>query len=228
MSTPPVGPIVEGWTPRAWPEPVTLEGRFVRLEPLRSEHAATMTADALAAPDDWSYLGPGPFTEAQAFSAVVALQAAAKDAQFFAVIDKMTGEAKGYLSLMRIDTANGVIEIGNIWYGRSLQRRPAGTEAVFLLAAYVFDQLGYRRFEWKCNDLNAPSRRAAERLGFIYEGTFRQHMIIKGRNRDTAWYAMTDQDWCTVKPAFEAWLDPDNVTADGSQRRRLADIRAVA
>ncbi|HYF06973.1 MAG TPA: GNAT family protein, partial [Acetobacteraceae bacterium] len=132
-----------------------------------------------------------------------------------------------FLSLMEIRPANRVIEVGNIIYGAPLQRTPLGTEAQYLLMRYAIETLGYRRYEWKCDALNAPSRRAAERFGFVYEGTFRQHMIIKGRNRDTAWFSITDKEWPRVRRAFEAWLDPSNFDGAGRQKRSLSDLRAA-
>jgi RimJ/RimL family protein N-acetyltransferase len=141
---------------------------------------------------------------------------------FFAVIDKATGRAEGRQGLMRIDTANGVIEIGNILWGPDIARKRVATEALYLCADYVFDTLGYRRFEWKCNNLNEPSKRAAQRFGFAFEGIFRQHMVQKGRNRDTAWFAMTDGDWPKLKAGYEAWLAPENFDAEGQQKSKLS------
>ena len=144
----------------------------------------------------------------------------------FVVIDQETGRAIGCSSLMRMDPANGVVEIGNIWYGGALQRTTGSTEAFFLIADYVFRSLGYRRFEWKCNALHERSRRAALRFGFSFEGVFRQHMVVKGRNRDTAWFAMLDHEWeATLRPAFVAWLDPSNFDSDGNQLNRLQAFR---
>jgi RimJ/RimL family protein N-acetyltransferase len=142
---------------------------------------------------------------------------------FFAIVDNASGDAVGYAALMRIDTKNRVIEVGGIMYSPRLQRTPGGTEAMYLLARYVFDDLGYRRYEWKCNALNAPSRGAALRYGFIFEGIFRQHMIVKGRNRDTAWFSMLDSEWPARKQAFEQWLRPANFDEDGIQKSRLGD-----
>jgi RimJ/RimL family protein N-acetyltransferase len=138
-----------------------------------------------------------------------------------------TPKAVGVASLMRMDLPNRVIEVGNILFTTALQRTPAATEAMYLLARYVFEDLGFRRYEWKCNGLNAPSRRAAERLGFIYEGTFRQHMIVRGRNRDTAWFSMLDSEWPSVKRGFESWLDTSNFQSDGKQKKKLEDLRAA-
>jgi len=143
------------------------------------------------------------------------------DPLFFAVIDKQTGRAEGRQALMRIDPAHGVIEVGNILWGPAIARTRVATEALYLCAEYVFDTLGYRRFEWKCNDRNEPSRRAAERFGFIFEGIFRQHMVAKGENRDTAWFAMTDADWGLAKASYQAWLAPENFDAEGRQKTSL-------
>lgn len=225
MSLLPIGDRLDGWQARPLPERKILSGRYVRLEPLSGHHADKMAEDAIASPDDWAYLGAGPFTSAAEFRALVETQSNSQDAIFYAVVDPASGEARGYASLMRIDSANGVIEVGNMWFGRRLRRTPAATEVIYLLAAYVFDGLRYRRFEWKCNALNQPSRRAAERFGFTFEGIFRQHMVTKGCSRDTAWFAMIDAEWPPIRAAFEEWLAPDNITSAGSQRRRLADIR---
>jgi RimJ/RimL family protein N-acetyltransferase len=186
--------------------------------------------DSLAAafiggePETWAYLPYGPFADRPAFDAWLAPTAAKPDPLFYAVIDRTSGGAVGVASLMRIDPANGVIEIGHIHFSPRLKRSRAGTEALFLLMARVFDELGYRRLEWKCNALNHRSRQAAQRLGFTYEGTFRQAVIVKGRNRDTAWFSMLDHEWPARKRAFEAWLDPANFDDRGHQRSALAAV----
>jgi len=219
----PLGAPVPGWTPREVPPYATMTGRYVTLEPLLPDHAGALYA---CSRDEgvWEYLAYGPFSSVDEYAAWIAENIAAGDPQFYAVL--AGGEPRGVLSLLRIDAANGVAEIGHIWYAPSIQRTAATTEATYLVARRVFDECGYRRFEWKCNDLNAPSRRAAERFGFAYEGTFRQHMVTKGRNRDTAWYAMTDGDWPAVSAAFEAWLDPANFDAGGTQRESLRARRS--
>jgi RimJ/RimL family protein N-acetyltransferase len=153
---------------------------------------------------------------------------ASADPLFFTVIDNRTGKIAGRQTLMRIDAANGVIEIGNIYWGPLISRQPAATEAHFLFMEYIFDTLGYRRWEWKCNNANAPSKRAADRFGFSFEGIFRQHLVVKGENRDTAWYSIIDSEWPALKSAYQEWLDPANFGADGKQKRRLEEIRAVA
>lgn len=206
------------------PSRVTLEGRYVRLEPLGPEHSSDLfaaSADAGAA-ERYRYLfEPAPATEAE-MEAWVHRAHVQDDPLMFAVIDRDSGRAVGRQALMRIVPEHGVIEVGAIYWGPSLARTRGATEALFLFARHVFDDLGYRRFEWKCNALNQPSRRAAARFGFTYEGTFRQHMIIKGENRDTAWFAMLDGEWPELRRGYERWLDEDNFDEDGQQLSRLA------
>ncbi len=220
---------LSGWTPRNRPARAPLEGRHVRLEPLDAARhgdglfAASATADA---GDRFRYLAEPAPDDRPAFEAWLEKAAASEDPLHFAVIDKASGRIAGRQSFMRIDAANGVIEIGNILWNDPVARRPAATEALYLFARHAFDTLGYRRFEWKCNDRNEPSKRAALRFGFAFEGVFRQHMVVKGENRDTAWFAMIDGDWPVIRGAFEAWLAPENFDADGRQKRRLEDIRA--
>lgn len=218
------------WTPRPRPERSVLEGRFVRLEPLDPVLHVDGLYDEItiadtAADQRFTWLFETPPVSRQALAAWTAKVATAPDAVFFAVIDVATGRIAGRQALMRIDQAFGVIEIGNIYWGPTIARKPAATEALYLTAAYAFDTLGYRRFEWKCNDLNEPSKRAALRFGFRHEGVFRQHMVVKGKNRDTAWFAMTDGDWQALRPAYQAWLSPANFDTEGRQRRRLEDYR---
>jgi len=217
------------WTPAAVPERIVLTGRYARVEPLNAAvHGADLYRAAQgpdADPELWSYLPNGPYDSERAFLDDLALREASPDPLFFAIVDPETGTAHGLAALMRIDAANGVGEIGHIWFGPALQRTPAATEAIFLFADYVMSKLGYRRFEWKCNDRNQRSRRAAERCGFTYEGTFRQHLVVKGRNRDTAWYAIIDRDWPMIRAGFEAWLDPANFDDSGNQVRTLEECR---
>ncbi len=229
QSDPPVGRPVDP-KPATPPARTTLPGRFVTLEPLGEDHADHLFTAAGGAGHDalWTYLPDGPYAEPAAFGAMIARKAASADPLFFAVRENATGRALGHAALMRIDPASRVIEVGNILFGEGLQRSAAATEAMALLAAYVFDELGYRRYEWKCNDLNAPSKRAAERLGFSFEGVFRQHMIVKGRNRDTAWFSMLDREWPACRAAFEAWLSPRNFDAAGRQLCSLATLRQAA
>jgi RimJ/RimL family protein N-acetyltransferase len=215
----PIGEVLTNAGAAERPSRVSLDGRFATLVPLSAElHAESLWAAGL---DDrandslWLYMGDGPFADFDSFRAAVARKATAEDAVFFAIL--VDGRAVGYASLMRIDAANRVVEVGNILYTPLLQRTPAATEAMFLLMQYVFDGLGYRRYEWKCNSCNEPSRLAAARLGFVYEGLFRQHMIIKGRNRDTAWFSLLDSEWPGRKKAFLEFLDAGNFTAEGWQ-----------
>lgn len=225
----PLGPPVDP-RPAQRPAHVTLEGRFCRLRPLdpardgddlyRLSHGAE--AEAL-----WAYLFTGPYAERAAFDAYLDTIARGTTDPIFWAICTPDDRAIGWLSLMRIDTAHRVIEVGSILYTPALQRTPAATEAEYLLASYVFDRLGYRRYEWKCNDLNAPSKRAAERFGFTHEGLFRQHMIVKGRNRDTAWYSMLDSEWPQRKLAFELWLRPENFNAEGRQKVSLGTFNRL-
>jgi RimJ/RimL family protein N-acetyltransferase len=225
----PIGLPVPDWTPRPRPARVTLDGTHCRLEPLEAErHGAELYAAYAAAPDgrDWTYMPAGPFADAASYLDHARRAAASDDPLHFAVIDAASGRALGTLALLRIDPANGVIEVGWVAFSRALQRTPASTEAQYLLMRYAFDTLGYRRYEWKCDALNAPSRKAALRLGFRYEGTFRQAVVYKGRNRDTAWFAITDRDWRTVAAAFEAWLAPAQRDDRGVQRLPLTALRA--
>ena len=225
MEDQPIGAEVDT-TPAKPPGAVAIDGIHARIERLDPTRHGPALWDAVRGDDSlWTYMGYGPFTGRAAFDAWLAARVAAADPFAYAVIDRAAGRATGTVTLMEIRPAMRVIEMGNIVYAAALQRTPAATEAQYLLARYVFEDLGYRRYEWKCNDLNAPSRRAALRLGFTFEGIFRQHMIIKGRNRDTAWFAMLDSEWPSRKAAFERWLDPSNFDADGRQRVNLAAVR---
>jgi RimJ/RimL family protein N-acetyltransferase len=215
------------WKPARQPDGTTLEGESVILEPVDPpRHARGLYAAADGAPAIWDYLAYGPFENREAFTEWLEARAASEDPLFYAVVDRASGAARGMASYMRMDSENGVIEIGHIWFAPVLQRTRQATEAIFVLARHAFDDLGYRRVEWKCDSLNAPSRRAAERFGFVYEGVFRQHMVIKGHNRDTAWFAITDGDWPPRRAAFEAWLAPDNFNPAGRQRESLSALRA--
>ncbi|MBS1180369.1 MAG: ribosomal-protein-L7/L12-serine acetyltransferase [Proteobacteria bacterium] len=223
----PVGPVVEGWAPRPRPSRTVLEGRTVRLEPLSVTHVPDLFA---AYSTDlsgrmWTYLSVGPFACEADLAAWVALIIPSEDPVFFAAVDKASGRAVGIVSYLRIDPVNGSIEVGWVTWSPLMQRSAISTEAHYLLMKNAFDGLGYRRYEWKCNALNAPSMKAAERLGFTYEGTFRQSVIVKGRNRDTAWFSVIDGEWPAVGAAFDAWLRPDNFDAKGRQIRRLEDLR---
>ncbi|MBN9275126.1 MAG: GNAT family N-acetyltransferase [Mesorhizobium sp.] len=220
---------LEKWQPRPRPERKVMEGRYVKLEPLDAEkhgdglYAASSVADADAR---FAWLPDHAPQSRAAFQPWLEKAAASPDPLFFAVIDKQSGKVAGRQTLMRIDAANGVIEIGNIYWGPLVSRKPAATEAQYLFAAYAFDELGYRRYEWKCNNANAPSKRAAERFGFKFEGIFRQHLVVKGENRDTAWYSIIDKEWPALKQAYQAWLDPANFDAEGRQKKRLEELRA--
>lgn len=212
------------WTGVPRPDRITLEGQYVRLEPLDpARHGTPLLASAQApgGEDRFRYLFEEPPADMAAFGPWLDKAAGSVDPLFFAVVDKATGRAEGRQSLMRIDPVHGVIEIGHILWGPAIARTRVVTEAVFLSASYVFDTLGYRRFEWKCNNDNAPSKRAAQRFGFRFEGLFRQHMVAKGRNRDTAWFAMTDGDWPALRTGYETWLRADNFDAAGQQRDKL-------
>jgi RimJ/RimL family protein N-acetyltransferase len=211
---------------RGRPRREVLGGARVRLEPLdRDRHGGELLAAAEGDPDLWDFLPYGPFAGADVFGEHLDRQAAGDDPLFYAVVDAASGRAAGVVSFLRIEPAHGCIEIGHIWFGALLQRTAAATETIHLLARHAFDDLGYRRLEWKCDAANARSRRAAERFGFAFEGIFRQHMIVKGRNRDTAWYSILDREWPAVSAGFEAWLAPENFDADGRQQRALAQLR---
>jgi len=225
MSERPVGPPVDT-APAVRPGPVTLTGRFCRVEKLDDARHADGLWQLLKGHDEvWDYLAVGPFTDGRVFAEWLEERAIALDPYAYAVADYASGRPLGIVTLMEIRPAMRVIEMGSIVYSPALQRTPAATEAQYLVADYVFGTLGYRRYEWKCNALNAPSMRAAERLGFIYEGTFRQHMIVKGRNRDTAWFSMLDTEWPAVKAVYQAWLTPENFDADGKQRQSLTNLQ---
>lgn len=204
------------------PERVTLAGRYAEIVPLAAEHADAIYAAVAGADEVWDYLAEGPFADRAAFGEYFARKVASLDPLFYTILDAVSKAPLGMFSLMRMDPANGCIEVGHVLYPPALQRTRAATEAQYLLARYVFDQLGNRRYEWKCNALNEPSRRAALRYGFTFEGVFRQHLIVKGKNRDTAWYSMLDSEWPARKAAFEAWLDPANFDAAGRQIKPLS------
>jgi RimJ/RimL family protein N-acetyltransferase len=217
------------WSPAREPSRMAIDGDLVRLEVLDPErHAASLftSSHVPGAEDLWRYLPYGPFAGQAEFTTWLEQRAASVDPLFYAVIDWESMRALGMASYLRIEPAHGVIEIGHIWFAPALQRTRKATEAIFLLAKTAFDDLGYRRLEWKCDSLNLPSRRAAERFGFTYEGIFRQHMIVKGRNRDTAWFSMTDGEWPLRREAFQAWLASANFDNRGRQKQSLSDLRA--
>lgn len=226
---PPASP--EPVLPRPRPERVTLEGRYVRLEPLdAARHAAGLyeVGGGPAGEPLYQVLADLPPRDIEDLRRKLAVDAAREDPLAFAVAEPRSGTALGRQSLMRIEPAHGVIEIGSILWGPAMSRSRRATEAFQLAASYVFDTLGYRRLEWKCNARNLPSRAAALRFGFRYEGLFRQHMWIKGRNRDSAWFGMTDGDWAALSPVYRDWLDPANFDAAGRQRRGLRELAAAA
>ena len=207
---------------------MTLRGHAVTLEPLNAERHAAALWEALRGHDElWTWLPYGPFDTESDLRRHIEERQAAAGFVFLAIVPAATGLAKGWASYMRMEPAHGVIEVGYVLFAPSLQRTAAATEAMFLMASHVFDHLGYRRYEWKCNAENLPSRSAAERLGFTFESIFRQHMILKGRNRDTAWFSMLDREWPARKRAFEAWLAPENFDDEGRQRRSLEQFRVA-
>lgn len=211
------------------PDRVKLEGRFVTITPLVVDaHAQSLYEHTCGAQNDqlWTYMSDGPFADFATFEAQLRKKALSEDPLFFAIVDKADCKAKGYASYLRIEPAHRCIEVGHIMYGSALQRTRGATEAMYLMARYVFDQLGYRRYEWKCDALNERSRRAALRFGFQFEGIFRQHMIVKGRNRDTAWFSMLDTEWPARKRNFEEWLAPANFDDSGRQRVSLSSLNA--
>jgi RimJ/RimL family protein N-acetyltransferase len=209
------------------PGRVVLEGRYVALTPLDARlHGGALWEATRGEQNDalWQYLAEGPFRDREDFDKTLEGMAGSEDPLFFAIIDRVSERAAGRASYLRIDPKHGSIEVGSILYSAALQRTRGGTEAMYLMARHAFEDLGYRRYEWKCNALNEPSRRAALRLGFTFEGIFRQHQIVKGRNRDTAWFSMLDGEWPRRKGAFERWLDPDNFSATGEQKRPLGEL----
>jgi RimJ/RimL family protein N-acetyltransferase len=223
----PVGKPVNAW-PAARPGAVMLVGNFGHIEKLDAHHAADLWPAVRGEDTLWSYLPYGPFTDEAAFAAWVESRLPLEDPFSYAIVDGESGRAVGIFALMEIRPMTRVIEVGNVLYSPALQRRPLGTEAQFLLARYAFETLGYRRYEWKTNALNAASRRAAERYGFTFEGVFRQHMVVKGRNRDTVWFSMLDSEWPARKAAFERWLSPGNFDAEGRQKASLAAMHGAA
>lgn len=213
------------WKAVPRPERVVLEGQYARLEPLDpARHAAELydSAEQQGAEDRFRYLFDLPPADRASFMLWLDHASSSNDPMFFAVVDRETRRAEGRQAFMRIDPLHGVMEIGNILWGPAIARTRVATEALYLSAAYVFDQLGYRRLEWKCDDLNAPSKRAAERFGFKPEGLFRQHMVVKGRNRDTAWFSIIDGDWPRLKAGYDTWLRPENFDSQSTQKSKLS------
>jgi RimJ/RimL family protein N-acetyltransferase len=219
---------LSGWTPRPFPAPDVLEGQYVRLEPLNpARHAEGLYAALVeeAEHEDYDYLFESPMDQA-GFNAWLEAKAARKDILCHVAIDRQTGRIGGRQDFMRIDQTHGVIEIGSIHWGRSIAKSPVATEALFLHADHALHDLGYRRYEWKCHNRNEPSKRAALRFGFTFEGLFRHHMVAKGRNRDTAWFSIIDAEWPALRQAYLGWLAPENFDEQGHQRKSLAEFRA--
>ncbi len=227
MSQPRVGEPVE-FAPVPRPARTSLGGRYTLVRPLDAdadcEPLFAASHPPAGDPAIWTYLFDGPYESPNAMRRALAAQEASEDAVFFTLAPLPAQRPLGRASYMRIAEQFGVIEIGNIWFGTPMQRTPAATESIYLLARHALDELGYRRLEWKCDALNAASRRAAERFGFTFEGVFRQHMVVKGRNRDTAWYSIIDREWPAVRAGFQAWLAPENFDAAGRQRQRLGEL----
>ena len=221
----PIGAPVDGWTPRKIPSREPMEGRFCRLEPLDpARHAAPLFEAYAADPEgrNWTYLPYGPFATLDIYEAALGVLQQLDATIFYAIVDAASAKPVGVAAYLRIDPTMGSIEVGHLSYSPALQRKPASTEAMFLMMKHVFDELGYRRYEWKCDSRNAPSLAAARRLGFRFEGIFRQAMIVKGRNRDTAWLSILDREWPALKAGFESWLAPANFDGDGRQKRPLS------
>lgn len=208
--------------PRPRPERIVIEGRYARLEPLSAAHAGDLFVASSREPQRFEFLPDAPPKDVADMRSWIERAMKSEDYLFHTVVDRANGRACGRQSLMRVVPEHGAIEIGNILWGPQMARSRLSTEAFYLAARYVFDTLGYRRFEWKCNDRNEPSKAAALRFGFTFEGLFRQHMVVKGLNRDTAWFSMLDGEWPSIRAGFERWLDPSNFDAEGRQRSRLA------
>ena len=228
----PVGHHVTGWKDAAFPEPATMTGRLVRVEPLSVERHGDSLYSALHAPSStpgegleerWTYLGGRPFGDTAQYRDWLQGRAVSRDPNFHAIVEQASGEALGLAAYLRITPEEGSIEVGHLHFTPRLQRSPAATEAMMLMMRHAF-ALGYRRYEWKCDALNAPSRRAAERLGFRFEGIFRQHRVVAGRNRDTAWFSILDSEWPVLENAFRHWLSPDNFDDQGHQRMALSTL----
>jgi RimJ/RimL family protein N-acetyltransferase len=216
------------WKPVPRPTSVSLRGAHILVRPVNAESDAVPLFSISHLPDGdpaiWTYLPDGPYENPDHLRQMLAWAETAEDALYFTLVGLADERPLGLAAYLRITPELGVIEIGHIWFGVPLQRTTAATEAIYLLARHAFDDLGYRRLEWKCNALNAASRRAAERFGFTFEGVFRKHQVVKGRNRDTAWYAITDDEWPAIRRGFEAWLAPENMDSVGRQRRSLGDL----
>lgn len=224
-----VGDEVPGWSRREPAVAVTLQGRYVRVEPLSVTHAEALHAELCdeGSRHLWTYRPTDPPPDVARMQGLIGAHLDAPDLETMAIVPA-GGQPAGIASYTRIEPAHGQVEVAGVLYSRTLQRTRAATEAIHLMARHAFETLGYRRFEWKCDSLNEPSKRAAERLGFTYEGRFRSHMVTKSRNRDTDWFSITDTEWPRVRAAHERWLDPDNFDQSGQQRRSLADLTRPA
>lgn len=223
MTIPPLGPQVDS-TPRPLPVRARLRGQYAELEPLHVRHTAELWDAVQGAQDSWAYMGYGPFATEDALKSFIGDFATTADPMAWAIRPVTTGVVSGWITLMDIQPKNAAIELGNIWFGPRMQRTRAATEAMVMLLRLAADDLGYRRLVWKCNALNAPSRRAADRLGFTYEGTLRAHMVVKGRLRDTAYYSILADDWSACRDRMLAWLDPSNFAPDGTSRKGMAEL----
>lgn len=224
----PIGLDLDNWTVRPRPLRTTMPGRYCRLEQLLPDMHGAQLYEAFSADSDganWTYLPYGPFDSSEQFNLWLLESCGGDDPLFFAVIDNNTGEAVGMASYLRIEPEVGVIEVGHIHFSPLLQRTPLATEAMFLMMQRVFDELGYRRYEWKCDNCNLPSKGAAKRVGFSFEGIFRQASMYKSRNRDTAWFSIVDTEWPQLKEMFQSWLDPENFGSNGEQKRSLQDCK---
>ncbi|PPC77575.1 GNAT family N-acetyltransferase [Pokkaliibacter plantistimulans] len=223
----PIGQDLSGWIPAAHPEQEVFTGKFCCLERLNVERHAEELYEAFQASSDnsnWTYLPYGPFSTYEEYREFLLGMEGLKDPFHYTVIDQSTKKAVGTISLMRVDTMNGVIEIGHVVYSPRMQRTPISTEVMALLLSYIFDKLGYRRLEWKCDSLNGPSRAAAERFGFKFEGVFRQLQVTQRRNRDTAWYSIIDSEYAVFKSAYDTWLDSNNFDESGYQLSKLGKM----
>jgi len=223
----PIGQEVSGWQPVARPDHSAMEGRFCRVEALDvARHAKDLFAAYSQGETGglWTYIPVGPFETFEGLQAWLEAGCASQDPLFYALIERETGRAVGIASYLRITPDFGVIEVGNIVFSPRLQKTPMATEVMFLMMQQAFNTLGYRRYEWKCDALNAPSRRAAARLGFAYDGLFRQALVYKGRNRDTAWFSILDKDWPAIERGFLSWLEAANFDEKGTQKRALSDL----
>ena len=223
----PIGDALPNWEAALFPKTDKMEGSFCDVELLDKDKHVKDLFEAFQHDKEsktWTYMGCGPFTYYAEFENWVEVNSDLYDQVYYAIVEKKTGKAIGFASYMRIQEAVGVIEVGSIAYSPLLQRTPVATEAMYLMMKQAFEVFGYRRYEWKCDSLNAASRRAAERYGFTYEGLFRQALVYRGRNRDTAWYSILDHEWSALKSAYQSWLSPNNFDDDGQQKEKLSSL----